>query len=93
VTAGQPGQYVPSSWRLARARSYAQLGDVDRAMAELATARAAGWRTVFNFEDWVWLDRHPTTRALQRDPRFVRLIAELRAELAQQRAQLLAQRR
>jgi len=93
VTAARPGQYVPNHWRLARARSYAELGDVDHAMAELTAAKAAGWRTVFNFEDWVWLDKHPTTRALQRDPRFIRLIADLRADLARQRAELLAQRR
>jgi hypothetical protein len=48
---------------------------------------------VFFFEDWVWLDNHPTTRALQGDARFVRLIADVRSDLARQRQQLLAQRR
>ncbi|HEX5264711.1 MAG TPA: tetratricopeptide repeat protein [Phenylobacterium sp.] len=93
VTTVKPGQHMPLDWRIERARAYAELGDGDRAMAELSAAKAEGWRTVFFFEDWVWLDKHPTTRALQGDARFVRLIADVRSDLTRQRQQLLAQRR
>jgi TolB-like protein/Flp pilus assembly protein TadD len=93
VTSAKPGQHIPLDWRIERARSYAELGDRDRAMAEFSAAQAEGWRTVFFYQDWVWLDKHPTTQTLQSDPRFVRLIADVRADLGRQRLQLLAERR
>jgi TolB-like protein/Tfp pilus assembly protein PilF len=93
LTTPKPDQRPPNEWRIARARAYSELGDLDRAMAELEAAKAAGWRTLFFFEDWVWLDRHPTTAALHKDPRFQRLTADIRADLAGQRRALLADRR
>jgi hypothetical protein len=53
----------------------------------------AGWRTPFRLDDFTWLDRNPNTASLQDDPRFKALMAEVRADLARQRANVLAQRR
>lgn len=93
ITTPVAGRRPSNEWRIARARAYAALGDIDRSIAEFEAAAAGGWRTVFYFQDWVWLDRHPTTQAVQGDPRFVRVMTQARAELSRQRQSLLAQRR
>jgi hypothetical protein len=66
---------------------------VDRAVGEMQAAYAAGWRTLFYFQDWVWLDRHPTTANLQGDARFQAVARDIRADMARQREAVLALRR
>jgi TolB-like protein/Tfp pilus assembly protein PilF len=92
VTAPRPGQRQMADFRVARARAYAGLGQVDQAIAELSQAEAQGWRDLFNLSDYVWLDRHPSMAVLHEDPRFKALVARIRADLARQRQALLAQR-
>jgi len=93
ITAPRPGVRQPTERRIARARAYAGLGDVDHAMAELEQAEQAGWRSLFTLTDFVWLDRHPTLAALQGDPRFKGMVARIRADMARQRAEILALRK
>ena len=93
VTAPQPGQRQPPERYVARARAYAALGRLDDAMAELTQAEAKGWRSLFTSSDYVWLDRSPTLAALHGDPRFRAMVGRIRADMARQRAELLALRR
>jgi tetratricopeptide (TPR) repeat protein len=93
ITGGQTGAYRPNSWRIAAVRAHAELGDNEAALRELRAAVQAGWRTPFRLDDFTWLDRNPNTASLQDDPRFKALMAEVRADLARQRANVLAQRR
>jgi TolB-like protein/cytochrome c-type biogenesis protein CcmH/NrfG len=86
------GVYLPHDLRIARSRAYAELGDRNRALIELRAAIAAGWRTLFDMEDFLWLDRHYNTRSLHNDPEFKALIGQVRADLAAQRARVLARR-
>jgi hypothetical protein len=74
-------------------RAYAGLGQTDQAIAELTEAEAAGWRSLFALNDFVWLDRTPTTAALHDDPRFKAIVTRIHADMARQRAEILAQRK
>ncbi|HYD44477.1 MAG TPA: tetratricopeptide repeat protein [Phenylobacterium sp.] len=86
------GVYLPNDLRIARSRAYAELGDRTRAIAELRTAIQSGWRSLYDMEDFLWLDRHYNTRSLHGDPEFKALIGQVRADLAAQRARVLARR-
>jgi tetratricopeptide (TPR) repeat protein len=93
VTAAKPGARQPPDRRIARVRAYAGLGQTDQAIAELTEAEAAGWRSLFALNDFVWLDRTPTTAALHDDPRFKAIVTRIHADMARQRAEILAQRK
>jgi tetratricopeptide (TPR) repeat protein len=93
ITAPKPGRRQPPERRVARARAYVALGQLDAAMAELTQAQADGWRSLFTLSDYIWLDRHPTLSALQADPRFQAMVGRIRADMARQRAEILAQRK
>jgi tetratricopeptide (TPR) repeat protein len=93
ATANPENGYLSGDARIARVKAFAELGDTDKALAELAAAVKVGWRTPFDAESYVWLDQDPQTRNLQQDPRFKSLMAQVRADLAAQRERLLAQRR
>lgn len=93
LTERPAGVWTPMEWRIARVRAFAELGENPKAVAELNGAYAAGWRTLFDPDAYMWLDKHPNTEGLQGDPAFQAIIAKVRADLAVQRAALLAQRR
>ncbi|MCC7267444.1 MAG: tetratricopeptide repeat protein, partial [Caulobacteraceae bacterium] len=71
------GSYLPNDLRIARVRAYAELGDRNRAIAELRAAIGAGWRMLYDMEDFLWLDRHYNTRGLHDDPEFKALIGQV----------------
>jgi TolB-like protein/Tfp pilus assembly protein PilF len=85
------GAYVDHEIRINRAKAFALLGDAERAVGEIQAAVGAGWRLLMDGEDFVWLDQHPTVASLKSDRRFVAAMAEVRADLGRQRAQLVAQ--
>jgi hypothetical protein len=93
ATANPETGYLSSDARIARVKAFAELGENEKALAELDAAVEAGWRTPFDAETYVWLDQDPQTSNLQQDPRFRSLMAQVRADLAGQRSRLLAQRR
>ena len=92
TAAGQNG-YRSGDARIARVKAFALLGDKEQALAELNAAYQAGWRTPFDYESFIWIDQDPTTAILQSDPRFKAILAQVRADLARQRGQVLAERR
>jgi TolB-like protein/Tfp pilus assembly protein PilF len=86
------GGRMPNDWRLARAKVFAERGQSDLAIAELQAAYDAGWRTGLLFDDNVWVEDLPTMRGLRTDPRLVRLMAQIRADLATQQAAVTERR-
>lgn len=93
VTEPTPGRRAPNDWRLARAKVFAERGRNDLALNELESAYRDGWRGLFLNDESVWLDRQPCLAPLREEPRFVALIAKIRADLDQQRAAVLALRK
>ncbi len=75
--------YPPAS-----ATAYLQLGQTDRALAALREAIDAGWRT-----GWWLLERGPIYESLWGHPEFQFMMAEIRADMAVQFAQLRAMER
>jgi tetratricopeptide (TPR) repeat protein len=91
ATTPQAGQRSPNDWRLARVRVYAERGETAQALAELEGAVKAGWRTPF-LADSVWLEQQPMLAGLRDHPRFKALLAQVRRDLATQKAAVLATR-
>jgi TolB-like protein/Tfp pilus assembly protein PilF len=92
VAAPRIGLHDGSKNRIVRVRAYAQLGDHDRAVAELRAAVDAGYRTLWDV-DYIRLEHYPGMAALSADPRFKAAIAEIEADLRRQRDDVLASRR
>lgn len=67
--------YDPVENKVLRAHAQAQLGRADAALAELEAARLQGYRTIYDFDYFLRLDRYPTFAALRGDRRFVDFIA------------------
>ncbi len=93
VTAPVEGVRTPNDWRLARAKAFAERGQVDAAIAELTAAANAGWRTAYGFDDSMWLEDTPYMVIVRNDPRFKTLMSRVRQDLAKQRAAVLDSRR
>lgn len=72
--------FDPAASKLIRAHALAQLGRVDDAMAELSAARLQGYRTLFDFDYFLRLDRYPTFAGMRDDPRFRALLADIEAD-------------
>lgn len=85
--------YLSNNDRIARVKAYGLLGDKERALTELAGAVQNGWRTPFEFENYMPIERDPAVAILHADPRFQQLLGQVRADLASQRQAVLAQRR
>lgn len=93
VTAPTPGARTPNDWRIARAKAFAQLGQADKAVAEVQAAANAGWRAAYGANDSFWLDETPSMATVRADPRFKAVMIRVRQDLAKQRAAVLASRR
>ena len=92
VTAPTPGQRPPNDWLVARAKVFAEKGMRAEAIAALESAYQNGWRGIFLWDESLWLDQQPNLAALREDPAIQGLMAKARADLARQRAAVLAQR-
>jgi hypothetical protein len=69
--------YDPVTSKVLRAHAQAQLGRVDAALAELEAARLQGYRTIYDFDYFLRLDRYPTFAAVRADPRVGEFIAAI----------------
>ncbi len=72
--APSPDGYDPIADKLVRAQALASLGHDDRALAELEDARRQGYRTLYDFDNFLRLDRYPAFARLRGDRRFVSLL-------------------
>jgi len=72
--------FDPSANKILRAHAYAQLGRADDALAELGAARAQGYRTLFDFDYFMRIDRYPTFATIRNEPRLEALIEAIQLE-------------
>ncbi|MEZ5559723.1 MAG: tetratricopeptide repeat protein [Pseudomonadales bacterium] len=75
-----PDGFDPVSEKLVRAHAQALLGHVEEVLAELDDARRQGYRTLYDFDNFLRIDRYPAFAALRGDPRFVDLLARIEAD-------------
>ncbi|WP_163261121.1 BTAD domain-containing putative transcriptional regulator [Caulobacter sp. 17J65-9] len=93
ATTRRPGQNpLPELW-LARINAYAELGDKERALAELRQAIDAGFHDGLDAGNYMPLDAWPSLQPLRGDPRFKRMLDEIDARNRSLQADLLAARR
>lgn len=92
VTAPKPGAPLPPSLRVLRSEAYAVIGDKEASLAELRQAIAAGYRTPWDIDVFVRLDRYPQMAAVKDDPRYQAMIRQIDADNARMRAAVLAAR-
>jgi len=59
---------------------YALLGDREKAISTLATAVAAGWRSIW----WINTEANDSLASLHDDPRYRAIIADIQSQLAEQ---------
>jgi TolB-like protein/Flp pilus assembly protein TadD len=81
--------YDPADRKITRAKAYAQLGKYDRATEELRAAKIQGFRSLWNFDDFLRLDRSPSFAGLREDPRFLAFVSEIEADNARMRQRVL----
>ncbi|HEY5656928.1 MAG TPA: tetratricopeptide repeat protein, partial [Myxococcota bacterium] len=75
---------LPWGFGIADVRIYAMQGDVQRALASLRQAVDEGWRTDWRYE----LALDPSLASLHDEPEFKAIVAELEADMAEQRARV-----
>jgi TolB-like protein/Tfp pilus assembly protein PilF len=92
ATATKPGAAQQNRMRVVRVQAYAVIGDKPRALQELREAIAAGYRTLWDVDIFVRLDRYPQMAALKDDPTFAALIRQIETDNARMRAAVLAAR-
>ena len=90
ATEPRPGLRQPQARRIARLKAYVMLGDKERGLAELRGAIDNGYRQLYDMDGFIRLDTFPMLAPLRSDPRFVGMIAEVRADNARLRQALLA---
>ncbi|HEX7037944.1 MAG TPA: tetratricopeptide repeat protein, partial [Pseudomonadales bacterium] len=66
--------YDPVTTKLLRVHALAQLGRADEVLAELEAARVQGYRTIYDFDQFMRLDRYPTFVALRGDRRLTEFL-------------------
>ncbi len=92
AAAPRPGTDDPNDIRLVRVKAHAALGEREQALNELRAAVKAGYRTLVS-DDLIRLERDPTLASVRDAAAFRSIIAEVDADLRQQRDQVLASRR
>ncbi|HEY5721642.1 MAG TPA: tetratricopeptide repeat protein [Allosphingosinicella sp.] len=70
---------------VSRGMTLAALGRTDEAVAVFESAFAAGWRTPIEFDYFVRIDQFPFMAETARDPRFRKVMADMEADLARMR--------
>lgn len=80
LTAPMAGSHDPVARKLIRTQALARLGRADEALAELEDAYRQGYRTLYDFDNFVRLDRYPSFSPIRGDPRFVELLARIEAD-------------
>lgn len=74
------GGFDPVARKILRAEALAGLGRGDEAMAELVDARRQGYRTLYDFDNFLRLDRYPTMAGLRQRADFSGLIEAIAAD-------------
>lgn len=92
ASAAKPGDGEVKNMRIVRVQAYAVIGDKEHALEELRAAVAGGYRTLWDIDIFVRLDRYPQMAALAQDPRFTALIQAVEADNARMRARLISAR-
>ncbi len=72
--------FDPIARKLVRAHALARLERKDEALAELEDAYRQGYRTLYDFDNFVRLDRYPSFAPLRGDGRLARLLAKIEAD-------------
>ncbi|MBS0411722.1 MAG: tetratricopeptide repeat protein [Proteobacteria bacterium] len=88
ATAPKPQLRLSNERRLSRILAYGVLGDKDSAVRELQAAQASGYRTLFDINAWVRIDRYPMAASVRADPRFQAILAQIDADNARMRGVL-----
>ena len=71
-------------YRISDVRIYALQGQTAEALAALREAIDAGWRLWW----WYYLEHNPNLESIRDDPEFQAMVAEIRADMAEQLARL-----
>ncbi len=90
VTAPKPQIRMLNERRLVRVMAYSVLGDKERAIAELQAAKAEGYRTLYDMNAWIRVDRYPMMANIRGDPRVQAILADIEADNTRMRGALLA---
>ncbi len=90
VTAPKPQIRMLNERRLVRVMAYSVLGDRERAIAELQAAKAEGYRTLYDMNAWIRVDRYPMMANIRGDPRVQAILADIEADNTRMRGALLA---
>lgn len=77
---------LPDNHGIAEVRIHALLGDTDAALAALARAIERGWREYW----WLYLEHDTSLDAIRDEPRFLQLLEQVRADMANQLARVRA---
>ncbi|MEZ5552352.1 MAG: tetratricopeptide repeat protein [Pseudomonadales bacterium] len=84
VNAPNPEGYDPIFRKLIRAQALARLERKEEAVAELEDAYRQVYRTLYDFDNFVRLDRYPSFLPLRDDRRFLQLLAKIEADVRAQ---------
>ena len=90
--ATKPGEPGRPGRRVIRALVHAELGEDSRAIGELRQAVKEGFRSLYDYEDFVHLSEKPGFKRLSGNPEFQAVLATIAAENAKQRDRVLAAR-
>jgi hypothetical protein len=85
----ESGYDAPAN-KIVRAKALALLGRDDRAIAELKSAQLQGFRSLWDFDNFVRIDRMPMFERIRDDPRFIAFVAEIQADNDRMREAVLA---
>ncbi len=90
-TAAPAQGFDPVGSKLVRAQALAQFGRNSAAMAELSAARLQGYRSLFDFDYFLRIDRHPAFATLRGEPEFQAWLSAIQADNRALAARLASQ--